>query len=411
MARQPLAVGTHGTITWKHHPEKLTGAKHQAYCTFRDLDGRNRKVERWGESKSKAIAALAEATRDRRPATAATALNPRSRFSEAAERWLPRIERQRAIRTVQAYKWVLSCHVLPALGELRLIECTAGRLDDYMDELEARGFAADTRRNIKTVISGVLQLAVRDKALSANPAREMSRIEGTKRKVRALTREERAEFLARIDDLRCAHHVEKASERSCRMCAGLRRDMPDLVRWMLGTGCRIGETLGVRWCDLDLVGTDVVVAGQLRRVCTAMVGPTVVRAPGRGLVRQADGKTAASIRTIALPDHLVELLRSRRPRDAPDDFPVFPSASYTWWEPANCQKALRRARDQAGFGWVTSHIFRKTAVTILDEAGLSARVIADQVGHSRPSLTQDVYMHRGATSPAAASALDAAGRD
>ena len=30
--------------------------------------------------------------------------------------------------------------------------------------------------------------------------------------------------------------------------------------------------------------------------------------------------------------------------------------------------------------------------TILDEAALSARLIADQLGHARPSMTQDVYL-------------------
>jgi integrase len=53
---------------------------------------------------------------------------------------------------------------------------------------------------------------------------------------------------------------------------------------------------------------------------------------------------------------------------------------------------MRRALDRADFGWVTSHSFRKTTATILDQSGLSARVIADQLGHARPSMTQDVYM-------------------
>jgi hypothetical protein len=39
---------------------------------------------------------------------------------------------------------------------------------------------------------------------------------------------------------------------------------------------------------------------------------------------------------------------------------------------------------------------------------LSARRIADQLGHARPSLTMDVYMGRGAKSGAAAAALEEA---
>jgi integrase len=58
--------------------------------------------------------------------------------------------------------------------------------------------------------------------------------------------------------------------------------------------------------------------------------------------------------------------------------------------------------------WITSHSFRKTTATILDDAGQSARQIADQLGHARPSLTQDVYMARRAKNPEAAAALEAA---
>lgn len=62
--------------------------------------------------------------------------------------------------------------------------------------------------------------------------------------------------------------------------------------------------------------------------------------------------------------------------------------------------------DADAFSWLTSHVFRKTTATILDDAGQSARQIADQLGHARPSMTQDVYMGRKAKNPAAATALE-----
>ena len=57
---------------------------------------------------------------------------------------------------------------------------------------------------------------------------------------------------------------------------------------------------------------------------------------------------------------------------------------------------------------MTSHSFRKTTATLLDQAGLSARVIADQLGHARPSMTQDVYMGRQAVDARAVAALEEA---
>jgi len=49
---------------------------------------------------------------------------------------------------------------------------------------------------------------------------------------------------------------------------------------------------------------------------------------------------------------------------------------------------------------------RKTTATLLDEAGLSARVIADQLGHASSSLTQDVYMGRKIVDGRAVEALE-----
>ncbi|WP_084477502.1 tyrosine-type recombinase/integrase [Actinokineospora enzanensis] len=61
---------------------------------------------------------------------------------------------------------------------------------------------------------------------------------------------------------------------------------------------------------------------------------------------------------------------------------------------------------RAGFEWVTFRTFRKTVATLLDEAGLTARQVADLLGHARPSMTQDMYMGRGGPSRAAADTLD-----
>jgi integrase len=46
-------------------------------------------------------------------------------------------------------------------------------------------------------------------------------------------------------------------------------------------------------------------------------------------------------------------------------------------------------------------------VTILDGDGQSARQIADRLGHSRASMTQDGYLGRKVRNPEAAKAIDA----
>jgi integrase len=55
---------------------------------------------------------------------------------------------------------------------------------------------------------------------------------------------------------------------------------------------------------------------------------------------------------------------------------------------------------------VTTHSFRKTVATALDRADLSARDIADYLGHENPSITQDVYMAKNTGGDRAALALE-----
>ena len=93
------------------------------------------------------------------------------------------------------------------------------------------------------------------------------------------------------------------------------------------------------------------------------------------------------------------------------DQPLFPDAIGGFRDPANVRRELREARGEDTLAWITSHSFRKTTATILDEAALSARLVADQLGHSRPSMTQDVYLGRRAVDSQAAVALEAALRD
>ena len=55
---------------------------------------------------------------------------------------------------------------------------------------------------------------------------------------------------------------------------------------------------------------------------------------------------------------------------------------------------------------VTSHSFRKSMATMIDDAGMSARIGADQLGHAKVSMTQDRYMRRGKVHTEVAALLD-----
>jgi integrase len=110
------------------------------------------------------------------------------------------------------------------------------------------------------------------------------------------------------------------------------------------------------------------------------------------------------MRTITPPRSVITLLRRRHAN--PHSRWVFPSTRGTLRDPDNTRKQLREM--VAGSAWEGLHppAFRHLVATRLDAAGLSAREIADYLGHERISMTQDVYMSRRATGANAAAALD-----
>jgi integrase len=65
-----------------------------------------------------------------------------------------------------------------------------------------------------------------------------------------------------------------------------------------------------------------------------------------------------------------------------------------------------RFRDSLGVPDVTSPSFRKPVATMIDDAGLSARVGADQLGHAKVPMTQDRYMRRRKVHTEVAALLD-----
>ena len=122
---------------------------------------------------------------------------------------------------------------------------------------------------------------------------------------------------------------------------------------------------------------------------------------------QSHTKSDAGMRTIT-PPHWVIALLLRRHADSHGLW-VFPSTRGTMRDPDNTRKVLREV--VAGTPWqgLHPHAFRHLVATRLDAAGLSAREIADYLGHERVSMTQDVYMSRKATGTNARAALDGFG--
>jgi integrase len=370
MGRPPLPVGTFGNIT----APKVAEGRFRARCRFRDYDGQVRYVVRYGASKSAAERNLKAALVDRAFDGGGAGITASDKVHNLAAAWLLEVEASdRAKSTKARYATIVKALVIPGLGALRLSELKVGAVDRWLKAITKK-HGASTARGARAVVSGMVGMAMRHDAMETNPVRDVAPIPIVTDEVRALTPAETEKLVKKI----------RADKESKRL------DLVDLVEFMLGTGVRIGEACALRVPQVDLDGGTIEISATVTDY---------------GIEERP--KTKAGWRVIAVPPNVVKILR-RRMRDPKlrTDVAIFPSPIGRVRDSSNTAADLRRALDDAGFDWVSSHTFRKTVATRLDEARLSARQIADHLGHARPSMTMDVYMGRKVASSDAAAVLE-----
>ncbi len=118
----------------------------------------------------------------------------------------------------------------------------------------------------------------------------------------------------------------------------------------------------------------------------------------------ADTKTRKSCRTLALPAHAIEVLRSHRveqvegrlreARDWVDHGLMFPTAAGTVMDAANVRRDFRRALSLVpGLvpGEWTPRELRHSFVSLLSESGVPIEEVSRLVGHSGTHVTELVY--------------------
>lgn len=355
---------------------KLDEKKFRARSRYRFENGKLRQVERIGETEAKAKAALLKAMTEL--SVAGGEIKREMQLSELAQRFLDS-KADKAPRTVDTYRQTINHLVIPGIGEWAISEATTESLGRFISSV-ARENGPGAAKACRAVLSGMMGLAARSDAVKVNPVREVGHIKRAGGGAEAIPLDVLPKLIAAV----------RADERLIEL------DQADLILFLANTGCRVGEVCALRWQDIDLV------AG------TASIHGNVIRGKGIGVVLQDHPKTAAGVRTIALSAPILGLLGDRRIRlgSNPKNL-VFPTVLGHVRDPRNTSRDWRLARERLGYPNVTTHSFRKTIATALDQAGLTAREIAEYLGHENPSLTQDVYMAKNTGGKRAAQAVSA----
>lgn len=372
MARPTHPIGTFGKIT----TTEVRSGVYRARTRFRDFDGVTRGVTATGRSAAAATRDLKTKIADRN-APSGDLISPNMRISQVAEIWLSlyRAEQRSEATTANEYQRIIDNVINPAIGNIRLREATAGRVERLIKSQKSHS----RQKKTKTVLKMMLDAAVIDDALPANPVSSTSRLRGQKNDVQALS----------LQDLQTVRSAVESWMNKKRPGPKPTTDMPDIIDLLLGTGCRIGEVLALRWKDIDLSATPK----------TATISGTIKTETGKGTYRKSKPKSDASKRTIALPPFAVDVLMRRRV-DQPTNRlnAVFATRNGTWHQVGNIERRWRTIRADTGLDWVTPHTFRKTVATLIDRqvgSGTAARIL----GHSSDAITKEFYIEKDRSTP------------
>lgn len=379
MPRPRLPIGAHGTIKI----DQIAPGKWRARTLYRFEDGQRRQVERFGPTKAKSLNALQVAlTTAKAPERHSTGFRRGMTVRALGEAFLAaKFSEVLSPNTMESYEGAVRGIISPSLGSMTVDEVRPLRIQEFLDEVKAANGSGQAY-NCRKVLKGMFDLARLHSLVPMNPAEgvKVKSADAGKRAAKALAAEETEKLLA-----------------ACRANPSLvKADIPDIWEFMSMVGSRLAETLALTWECVDF------------KKGTVSLGPSVMVEKGKPPYIWGKGKSEASNRTIVVPKRVMELLERRRASvpETPEGL-VFPSPLGKLYVPTYVSQVWKRHRASIGYPNFTSHAFRKTVATMLDkQPGVTTRDIADYLGHSRVSMTQDRYMARGLQSPAIAQTMD-----
>ncbi|THG31138.1 site-specific integrase [Naasia lichenicola] len=249
-------------------------------------------------------------------------------------------------------------HVEPEWGAKLIGEIRYSEVQTWVADL-ARGSATDKPKSPALVLrahgilASVLDAAVRDHRIAANPARGVALPRKVGREHRYLTHEE-------------LHHLAQASGQHAT-----------LIRVLGYTGLRWGEATGLRPRDIDLVRRRLAVVQN----AVLVKGEVIIGTP----------KTHKR-RSVPFPAFLLPSLEAAIAGREKDDFVfadllgkplITPTTRFNSW--------FDKALESAGLPTMTIHDLRHTAASLAIAAGANVKAVQKMLGHASAAMTLDVY--------------------
>lgn len=198
--------------------------------------------------------------------------------SQYLDQWIAMKKQSLRENTLYSYQGYVDNYIEPELGKLKLSAVKPATIEQWQGKLLAT-LTARTVAGVRVMLGGMFRHAVKMHLLTYNPVRGAEAPKWKRRKKTAFSPEEANRFMDACKGARFA------------VC----------LAFMLNTGLRPEEIIGLRWADLELDGQ--------RGVCR--VKEIVLRLPGGGW-RFDTPKSESSVRAIGFPGWLIAQLKDLR---------------------------------------------------------------------------------------------------
>ena len=291
-------------------------------------------------------------------------------LEEFLDEWLRTVSSSSSKSTHFTYSWTVQKRIIPYIGNVKLMDLRPDRMQRFYVHLQKEGLSnhavAVTHKTIRVAMNHAIKLGL----IGRNPCA------GT-----TPPKPEQTEMKF-YDDRQVKSLLKTAKDIEDRFYP--------LYYLAIHTGMRQAELIGLKWEDVDWNLSTIQVKRQVRHFKGASY-------------TFLEPKSKSGTRTIILGKQALEILKNHKREQemlinsAGEDWTcldlVFPSGAGTPITASNIRRAFRKLLAVSGLPKIRFHDLRHTAASLMLNHGIPVLIVSNRLGHSKPSITIDVYGH------------------
>jgi integrase len=289
-------------------------------------------------------------------------------LSQYMESWLSGKELARRPSTVRNYRRYMTLYILPFLGKMKVQSIVPGHIRQLYVRMQKEGKGARTIQLVHVTLHCAFAQAVKEGLVGYNPMDAVDRPKVETKQFQIFTEEQARKFI-----MTARGHPYEA-----------------LYYLALTTGMRKGEILGLKWSDVDWEKSMLRVERQLQPVSFngGALAPTKTKS-GRRQIKLGKGLLAM----LELHRQRQETQKLRAGNRWKENGMIFTTSIGTFIDQTKVSREFKRILREADLPDIRFHDLRHTSLSFLLDRGTPVNTVQNRAGHSKASITTDIYGH------------------